>query len=258
VSEPAVEVVTVDAGNVDRLGFFCYKSKPKSEGYSAKRDWLERRFGEGLGLKIAYAGGWPRGMIEVAPGEHAWRAVHASGYAVIHCLWVVGQGKGKGYGSRLLAECEVEARRAGQHGVAVVTTRRTWLPGSRFFLSRGYEKVDEAPPCFDLLVKRFGAAQLPVFPTDWQERARAFGAGLTLVQTGQCPYNAATVRMALETARGMGIKARAVDLIASEQVRAQSPSAYGTLALVLDGRLLSYHPVGQKELVEALAPGSAK
>lgn len=29
MAEPSVEIVTVDAGNVDRTGFFCYKSKPK-------------------------------------------------------------------------------------------------------------------------------------------------------------------------------------------------------------------------------------
>jgi GNAT superfamily N-acetyltransferase len=258
MAEPSVEIVTVDAGNVDRLGFFCYKSKPRTEGYRAKRAWLERRFGEGLVLKIVYAGGRPRGMIEVAPGEHTWRAVHAPGYAVIHCLWVVGQGQGKGYGSRLLADCEAVARQAGRQGLAVVTTRRTWLPGSKLFLHRGFEKVSEAPPAFELLVKRFDAAPLPAFPTNWEDRAQAFGAGLTLVQTGQCPYNAATVRMALQTAQELGIEARVVVLTCSEQARAESPSAYGSLALVYDGRLLTYHPIGQKELLAALAPASSK
>lgn len=28
-----VRIVTVDATNVEQEGFFCYKSKPKSEGY---------------------------------------------------------------------------------------------------------------------------------------------------------------------------------------------------------------------------------
>ena len=111
MSEAPVEIAAVDAGSVDELGFFCYKSKPKSEGYHAKRAWLEQRFRTGLTLHLIYADGWPRGMIEAAPGEQTWRAVHAPGYAVIHCLWVVGQGKGKGYGSRLLAECEAGACR---------------------------------------------------------------------------------------------------------------------------------------------------
>jgi len=258
MSEPTVEIVTVDAGNVRRLGFFCYKSKPKSDGYRAKRAWLEQRFDEGLTLQVIYAEGWPRGIIEYAPGEQTWRAVQAPGYAVIHCLWVVGQGKGRGYGSHLLAECEAAARQAGQHGVVVVTTSRTWLPGRRLFLRRGYERVDEAPPCFELLVKRFDGAPLPSFPNNWEERAMAFGPGLTIVHSGQCPYNAATARMALETAAQSGTKARMVELADAAQARQQSPSAYGSFALVLDGRLLTYHPVGQKELLEVLAAGPAK
>jgi hypothetical protein len=31
-----LKVVTVDATNVAEQGFFCYKSKPKSEGYRQK------------------------------------------------------------------------------------------------------------------------------------------------------------------------------------------------------------------------------
>jgi len=48
-----VKVVTVDATNVAEQGFFCYKSKPKSEGYRRKQScfhcWAarRRRFKEG-------------------------------------------------------------------------------------------------------------------------------------------------------------------------------------------------------------------
>ena len=31
---------TIDPSNVDRYGFFCYKSKPKTEGFHQKRAWL--------------------------------------------------------------------------------------------------------------------------------------------------------------------------------------------------------------------------
>ena len=51
-----VKIVSVDADNVDEEGFFCYKSKPKSEGYRRKLDWLEQRFSEGLKIKIVYEG----------------------------------------------------------------------------------------------------------------------------------------------------------------------------------------------------------
>ena len=78
-----IEIVTVDATNVAQHGFFCYKSKPKSEGYQRKLQWLEERFAEGLRIKILYENGRSVGFIEYLPGEFAWRAVHAPNYVLI-------------------------------------------------------------------------------------------------------------------------------------------------------------------------------
>jgi len=79
-----VRIVTVDASNVAERGFFCYKSKPKSEGYLRERDWLEQRFLEGLRIKIVYEGKRSVGFIECIPGEFAWRAVEAPDYLLIY------------------------------------------------------------------------------------------------------------------------------------------------------------------------------
>jgi hypothetical protein len=87
------KIVTIDATNVAEHGFFCYKSKPKSEGHRRKLDWLEQRFSEGLKIKIVYEGKRPAGFVEYIPGEFAWRAIEAGGYLVVHCIWVVGKGK---------------------------------------------------------------------------------------------------------------------------------------------------------------------
>jgi hypothetical protein len=68
----SVKIVTVNAGNVDEHGFFCYKSKPGSPGYLNKLAWHRQRFGEGLVMKIVYENGRSVGYIEYIPGEHAW------------------------------------------------------------------------------------------------------------------------------------------------------------------------------------------
>ena len=41
-----VEIITVDTGNVAKQGFFCYKSKRKTEGFRRKLDWVEQRLAE--------------------------------------------------------------------------------------------------------------------------------------------------------------------------------------------------------------------
>lgn len=121
------KIVNVTADNVEKERFFCYKSKPKTPGYQKKLAWLKARFEEGMVIKILYEGKRSFGFIEYIPGEYAWRAVHASGYMFIHCIWVVGSGKRKGYGSRLLSECLQDARARGMHGVAMITSSRVWL-----------------------------------------------------------------------------------------------------------------------------------
>jgi len=124
------EIRTVDGSNIDESGFFCYMSKRKELGYKQKHEWLEARFAEGMKIKILHEhGGRDVAFIEYIPGGYAWRAVNAPGYMVIHCLWVVGKGKGKGYGNRLIKECLDDARAQKMRGVVMVTSDRVWLAG---------------------------------------------------------------------------------------------------------------------------------
>jgi ribosomal protein S18 acetylase RimI-like enzyme len=248
-----VAIVTVDAANVHEHGFFCYKSKPKAVGYRRKLDWLQSRFAEGLVIKIVSEGERSVGFIEYIPGEYAWRAVHAPDYMVIHCLWVVGQGKGKGHGSRLLEACVEDARQAGLAGVAMLASRGNWLAGSKLFLRHGFELVGQAPPAFELLVKRFGAAPPPTLPDDWDERLRRYGAGLTIFFSDQCPYLEDAVANAVAAGHEAGVETQVVELQSARQVRELSPSPYGVFGIVYDGRLLSYHSLGQKELLHRLS-----
>jgi len=240
--DSSVEMISVNAENLDEHGFFCYMSKRKSPGYAQKRDWLIARFGEGLKLNMIHeTGGRTVGFIEYIPGEYAWRAVRAPGYLVIHCLWVVGKGKGKGYGTRLLQTCLDDARDRKCNGVVMVASDGVWLAKKDLFLKHGFEDIAQAPPSFRLLVRRFGQAPLPSFPDDWEARAARFGAGLTVVRTSQCPYIDDAAKTALKYGTGKGLAARVATLRSAKEVQEQSPSPYGVFGIVQDGRLLSYH-----------------
>ncbi|MBN1259676.1 MAG: GNAT family N-acetyltransferase [Anaerolineae bacterium] len=251
--EPEFEMVTVDATNVDEHRFFCYKSKPKSEGYRRKRAWLDARFAEGLRLHQIYEGKRSVAFVETIPGEFAWRAVAASGYLFIHCLWVVGKGKGKGYAAHLLAACEAEARAEGRAGVAMATSSGVWLADKPVLVKCGYEVVAAAPPSFELLVKRFDDAPLPTFPADWKARAARYGSGLTILRTDQCPYIPDAVTLAQEAAAENGIPARVVTYESAAEVQAHAPSPYGVFNLVYDGQLLSYHYLLKKDFPSYLS-----
>ena len=140
----APEMIDVGADNVDKTGFFCFMSKKKSEGYQRKLAWLKDRFAEGMRIKMLALP--ERGFIEYIPGERAWRAVHADGYLLIHCLWVVGKSKGRGFAAALLEECVADARRHKLKGVAAVTSEKVWMVGRGVFEKHGFECVDTASP----------------------------------------------------------------------------------------------------------------
>jgi L-amino acid N-acyltransferase YncA len=242
----------VDAGNVDESGFFCYMSKRKEPGYKMKRDWLEARFAEGMKIKIIHEdGGRDTAFIEYILGEHAWRAVNAPGYMVIHCLWVVGKGKGRGYGSRLIEECVEDARAQKMKGVAMLTSDHTWLASKDIFENNGFNEVDSASP-FHLMALQFAPASAPSLPQNWDERAQAFGRGLTVVRTAQCPYIENGARDILAFAKEKGMHARSVELKTAQEVQEQSPSAYGVFGTVLDGKLLAYQYLLKKDFEKLL------
>jgi hypothetical protein len=192
-----------------------------------------------------------RGFIEYVPGEFAWRAVNARGYMFIHCLWVVGQSRGKGYGKLLLNECIGEARRLGMKGVAVLTSERPWLTDTRFFLRHGFEPVDRFG-AFTLAAVRFGDFAWPSLPADFSERPARYGKGLTIMRSDQCPYVDASVKMAIGAGQKLGIQVEVLELQSSEDVRKLSPSPYGVFAIVYGGRLATYHNLAEKELLKSL------
>jgi len=247
--ENSFKIIDVNPDNAEKTGFFCYMSKRKSPGYRQKYAWLEQRFAEGMKIKIIHeVGGRDVGFIEYTPGEYAWRAVRAPGYMVIHCLWVVGKGKKKGYGSRLLGECLEDARAQGKHGVAMVTSSGNWLAGKKVLLKNGFEAVASAPPTFDLLVKCWEDAPLPTFPQDWDRRLAYFGSGLTIVRSAQCPYIENATNGLLQSARTLGITARVVQMESARQVQETAPCAYGVFGIVHEGRLIGYHYLDQDHL----------
>jgi len=109
-----MRIIDVNQDNVSETGFFCCMSKRKSAGYRRKLRWLEARFAEGLRIRMLDLSQGGRGFIEYIPGEYAWRPVEAAGYLFIHCLWIVGKSKGKGFAKLLLDECIADARRQGR------------------------------------------------------------------------------------------------------------------------------------------------
>ena len=245
-----IEIIDVNEGNFKDVGFFCYMSKRKAEGYQRKSNWLSARFSEGLKIKMLKLP--ERGFIEYVPGEYAWRPVNAKGYLFIHCLWVVGKSKGKGYASHLLDECIKDAKRSGMKGVAMVTSGGNWLVGKDLLDKHGFDSVGQAPPSFELMVKKFGRAKSPYFANDWDQRLKRYPKGLTVFRSDQCPYIEDATNTVVETSEEQGMRCHIVEIKSCEEIREESPSAYGVFNVVYDGQLFTYHYLLKKELLNRI------
>lgn len=247
----AYRIVDVNEANIDRYGLFCLQSKKNTEGYKNKIAWAKECFSEGLHVKLllvdegAKRGLRARGFIEYILGEYTWRGIEAKGYMVIHCIWVVGKHKRHGYGSRLLRQCLNDAK--GMNGVAVVTGR-TWVPGAKLFAKHEFEKVDSAPPDFELLAKRFSdKAPLPKFKMISKGRLKKCGPGITVFKANQCPYVDDGVKEMIEVAKRINLPIRIKDIKTCKEAQ-KNVHPYGTFCVLLDGKIMTYRPIGARGL----------
>jgi len=255
--ESSYRIVDVNEANIDEHGLFCLKSKKKTEGYRRKFEWAKERFKEGLQIKLLLVNEGPRrgfrsrGFIEYIPGEFTWRGIDAKGYMVIHCIWVVGRNRGHGYGSKLLELCLNDAKE--MQGVAAVTSSRTWLPGAKLFIKHGFEKVDSMMPDLELYVKRFSnSVPMPKFYRFPEEKLKEYARGITVFQSDQCPYVFASVKTITETAKQAGIPVRIKAVKSCEEAQ-NSVHPYGTFSVLFDGKLLTYHSISGKGLLDCLS-----
>jgi len=236
-------IATVDAGNVDELGFFCVKNR-KHIGHVAKSSWLEKRFKEGMRIKLLITKeGKQAGFLEYVLGEYTWRAVDARDYLMIHCLWVNSkESPYKGMASALLQDCIHDAEESGKAGVAVVTSDGPWMASKAVFLKNGFEQVSEASPHYQLLARQTRAGPLPSFPQNWAERLDEFQ-DLRLTYTNQCPYIGKAVSELPPVAEQHGIPLQLIEMTDAAEARESMPSPYGVFSLGYEGRLLADHPI---------------
>lgn len=246
------KIINITQENIAQYGMFCQKSKQKEEGYQSKLEWILERFKEGLKYKLLLVEErgklTSRGFIEYIPGEYCWRGLEAKGYMVIHCIWVVGQHKGKGYGSKLLKECLKDAKR--MKGVAVMTAKTTWLPKSKLFIKHGFEKIDSYHPYFELYVlKNDLSADLPRFKENKVQNKENIFQGFEIYSSAQCPYTPAMVNSIERYAKIENLCVKKISIKTCYEAQ-NLVHPYGTSCYLLDGEVLTYHSDNVRKLIE--------
>lgn len=220
-------------------------SQSEERRVPVKRAWLQNRFAEGPKNKLLYVKNEkkPVGFIEYVPGEYAWRAVDATGYMFIHCIWVSpDKYKEQGYGSLLVEECMQDAEKQGKYGVAVVTSDGPFMAGKALFVKNGFTSVAQAKPSFDLMVKTIKGGPLPLpLPRfrDWEKQLSKYK-GLHVIYANQCPWVARSIKDLTEIAAKNGLELQVTELKTAHDAQ-NAPSLYAVFNLVYNGKLLVDH-----------------
>jgi hypothetical protein len=132
------------------------------------------------------------------------------------------------------------------HGVAVVTSRSTWMAGKEIFLKLGYEVAGQAPPHYELLVRRSDPkAPMPAFSGNWERKLDRYAKGLTIIYSDQCPYVAKAMDEIPPVAREEFELEPTVIALTGSRAPQASPNPYGVFSVIWNGNPVADHPISK-------------
>ncbi|MFW9904593.1 MAG: GNAT family N-acetyltransferase [Candidatus Thorarchaeota archaeon] len=252
------KIIDVNENNLNEYGLFCKQSQKKEIGYQNKITWIKERFKEGMKYKLLQVKEGKRspyrGFIEYTPGEYNWRGIDANGFMVIHCIWVVGRHKQKGYASKLLECCINDVKEGRMYGIVGMSAEKGgWLPRKEFYEKNGFERVDEYPPHFGLFTKFLSDnAPKPRFHEISRNKIKTYDEGIAILYSDQCPYIPIVVDEVKQFAKNSNLSLQIIKLRDYKEAQFNQIHPYGTYCIICNGELLSYKPGMWKQILDLL------
>jgi N-acetylglutamate synthase-like GNAT family acetyltransferase len=234
-----IKIIEVTPQNVLEETLFCIKDIKKPE-FHAKRKWYEKRYEEGLRMKILKDETDKMiGFIEYVAASKAWRPVDKSNFMFIHCMVVYSKSdRNKGFGSMLIEVSEKEAKAKNMDGLCVMTSKGSWLADKRIFEGNGFIQLDQKDR-FELLVKKWNLNAPNPKLLNWTKQQQKYK-GWNLVYADQCPWHEKSVLAIKEVAKNYDININITKLETVEEAK-NAPSGYGVFNLLHNGKLLEDH-----------------
>ena len=234
-----VSIIDVTPVNATEHSLFCVRDT-SSIAFTRKLEWFKERYEEGLKIKIV------KGLdnrlitfIEYIPAEYAWRPLDAPGYMFIHCMYVHSKkDKGKGYASMMLDICREDARNAKMHGMAVMTSKGSWMPDKRLYEKYGFHEADRRERFELMVLKETPDRPNPVL-IDWTIKQNEYR-GWHLLYSDQCPWHEKSAGDLKKTADEFGINLKITKINNAREARF-GPSGFGVFSLLHNGKLLEDH-----------------
>ena len=239
--------IRVTKENIDKEHICCAMSGKQS---LAKKEWMRRRFEEGLVFYRSEERG--KCFIEYIPAENAWVPIEADGWIYINCLWVSGSMKGHGYANDLLEACIRNAQAQGRKGVCILCAegrKREFLADPKFLSYKGFQVADTSDCGINLMYLPItDNVALPRFK-DCARHPRVEESGFVLYYTDQCPFTYYWVPKVLEIAEEYDIPFKAIHITDREAAQ-NVPAPVTTYALFRDGQFLTQGILSDKKFLK--------
>lgn len=246
-----MEYIKVTKDNLEQEHICCAVSNNKDAQVSLKKDWLAKRFDDGLVfLKSTERG---KCFIEYIPAENAWIPLQADGYMYIDCLWVAGAFKGHGYANELLGDCIAYSKQKGKKGLCILSAakKKSFLADPKFLKCKGFTMCDEADNGIQLWYLPFSAdTEKPAFK-ECAKHPHVDADGYVLYYTSQCPFNAKYVPLMEQTAKEYNLPFRAIRIASKEEAQ-NAPTPVTTFALFYDGEYLTNEPLSKAKFLKLI------
>jgi hypothetical protein len=229
----------------------AFADKKCLKGYNLKKDWLKNQFKNGYKFIKANVRG--KVFIEYIDSEFSWLPVNAENYKSINCFWVSGQFAGKGYGKALMEKCIEDSR--NKAGIFTISSdkKRPFMTDNKFLKKFGFEKVDFAPPFFELWALRFDAnAPLPSFYESAKSGECTNKEGIVVYYSDSCPFNEYYVNEHLKKFAIDNKLALEINYLRSREEAIQTPVPWIINSVFFEGKFLSNKIKVDKEILEII------
>ncbi|TGV04352.1 GNAT family N-acetyltransferase [Flavivirga rizhaonensis] len=234
-----MKIINVTPENVQEETFFCIKDI-KNLGFDSKRKWFEKRYKEGINLRILKnEDNKMIGFIEFIPASKAWRPINAGNFMFIHCMYIYSKkDRSRGYGKMLINEAEKEAKKHKMAGLCIMTSKGSWMANKTIFEKHGFTEIGKKGR-FELLSKKWDKNVSNPKLIDWTKQQYKYK-GWHLLYADQCPWHEKSVFNLLNTAMDYDVDIKVTKINTAQEAK-NGPSGFGVFGLLHNGKLLEDH-----------------
>lgn len=234
----SAEYINLTMENIDKEHICCAISDKKHQaGVDIKKEWLKDRIQEGhVFRKLDQKG---KVFIEYSNAETAWAPVTGNNWIYIHCLWVSGSFKGKGYAKQLLEYCIEDAKTQNKSGVCIISSKKKkpFLSDKKFLNRFGFETADTIDD-YELLALSFDGSK-PHF-TESAKKQRIDSEALTIYYGLQCPYIPNCIQQVQNYCSANDIKLELIKVDSLEKAKSV-PGVFNNWAAFYNGKFNTVH-----------------